>query len=115
MNIESVSFDHTLDVVWASGEVSHYNFMWLRDNARDHQSFDARSHQREVFTARLDPTIKPLSVELLNAGAVLLIRWEQDGDPIEYTNTFLYRYRQPVKTQSLREASTLWDLSLIHI
>jgi trimethyllysine dioxygenase len=109
MNIESVCFEHTLDVVWASGEVSHYSFMWLRDNARDERSFDARTHQREVFTASLDSNIKPLFVERRNAGALLSIQWELDCSPIEYTSTFLYRYRQPVKTQTIRGTSTLWD------
>lgn len=118
MNIESVSVRDlvenavdvvdVVDVVWTNGERSHYSFMWLRDNARDEQSFDARTHQREVFTASVDPTIKPLSVELRDDGAVLLIRWDPDCTPIEYTNTFLYRYRHPVKPLSIRDAATLW-------
>ena len=42
-----------------NGGAATYDYFWLRDNARDPVSYDSRSHQRELFTASVDPAIKP--------------------------------------------------------
>ena len=47
-----------------NGVATRFDYFWLRDNARDPVSFDSRSHQRELFTAALDPHIKPTAGQL---------------------------------------------------
>ena len=42
-----------------NGGAARFDYFWLRDNARDPVSFDSRSHQRELFTALVDPAIRP--------------------------------------------------------
>ena len=55
---ELVLGDDHLSLSINGGPVT-FDYFWLRDNARDPVSFDSRSHQRELFTASVDPAIRP--------------------------------------------------------
>lgn len=89
--IERLEIGDDLVVYWNSGEHSHFSFIWLRDNARDKVSFDARSHQRRLFTAGLDPEISPESTRLVESTA--RIKWPDMDREVSYPADFLYEYR----------------------
>ena len=64
-----------------NGVATRFDYFWLRDNARDPVSFDSRSHQRELFTAALDPHIKPTAGQLNGNASALLLDWpDLDGN-----------------------------------
>ncbi|MEC8553217.1 MAG: hypothetical protein VXY93_22165, partial [Pseudomonadota bacterium] len=50
------------------GGPASFDYFWLRDNARDPVSFDSRSHQRELFTASIDPDIRPRNARVSDTG-----------------------------------------------
>lgn len=109
MKVVTVEFDNALQVTWPNGETSEFSFLWLRDNARDPESFDSRSHQREVFTAKIDPDIKPQRIELSDAGEAILVWWHEGESEISYPAEFLYRYRAPVNHTSAFPKQVYWD------
>ena len=43
--------DDMLSLSFDGGTAARFDYFWLRDNARDPESYDSRSHQRELFTA----------------------------------------------------------------
>lgn len=111
MRILSALKDDELILTWADGSQFSYSFFWLRDHARDESSFDARSHQRKLFTAGIDTDIEPRAVEVIPDGTALLIAWPDLGEPIRYEAEFLYQLRSP-GLDSTRKASVLWDTTL---
>ena len=58
-----------------NGAATRFDYFWLRDNARDPVSFDSRSHQRELFTAALDPDIRPDAAQLNPDASALVLDW----------------------------------------
>ena len=96
--IKKIVVEDDLRVDWVSGGSSHFSFMWLRDNARDPRSFNIRTHQRLVFTADLDPAIRPISNKLDDEG--VLLRWPGKDTEVLYRSSFLYQYRsnQPARS-----------------
>ena len=106
--LETLEVDDELRLLWRSGEISRFNFIWLRDNARDAKNFDARSHQRRVYTAGLDPEIRPESARLQSAG--VCIKWPDMTDEVSYPVSFLHQYGfdQP----SVQEVVETWDADL---
>ena len=94
MQIKSVNVDSSLHLLWQNGEESEYSFLWLRDNARDPANFDSRSHQRLVYTAAIDPDIRPVSTTCSDDGNTLIIHWPDAGDT-PYSSDFLYQYKSP--------------------
>ena len=56
--------DDMLTLSINEGAATGFDYFWLRDNARDPESFDSRSHQRELYTAAVDPTIRPKAARL---------------------------------------------------
>lgn len=64
-------------VVWlASDEPIEVSWLWARDHSRDPASYDPVTHQRQVDTFNIDPTMTPVGVELVD-GAVS-IDWGND-------------------------------------
>lgn len=84
-----------LEVVWQDGEGSCFDYFWLRDNARDTESFNSASHQRELYTAGVARDIKPQEVILDADGTNLLVNWPELSDPVTYPADYLYQYREP--------------------
>ncbi len=88
--LEKLEVDDELRLFWRSGEMSRFSFIWLRDNARDAESFDARSHQRRVYTADLDPGIEPEWAHRQNTD--VCIKWPDMPDEVSYPLSFLHHY-----------------------
>ena len=68
--------DDMLSLSFDGGNAARFDYFWLRDNARDPESFDSRSHQRELFTAAVDPMIRPKAARLSDDGAALILDWQ---------------------------------------
>ena len=75
----------SLIVQWDDSKSTYFDYFWLRDNARDPDSFDVRSHQRELFTAALDPDIRPDGVNLSDNGDTAIIDWPDVDRPVTKT------------------------------
>ncbi len=95
---------------WPGGETSSYSYLWLRDNARDEASFDSRSNQRRVFTASLDPDIRPDEISAAPGGEAVNIQWPDSEAPTAYEADFLYDFRQSKATTT--PAYKTWDGSI---
>ncbi|MEC8129782.1 MAG: hypothetical protein VX053_04290, partial [Pseudomonadota bacterium] len=71
------------------GGPASFDYFWLRDNARDPVSFDSRSHQRELFTASIDPDIRPRNARVSDTGDSLLLNWPDLDGEAQYEAAFL--------------------------
>ena len=69
-----------------------FDYFWLRDNARDPQSFDSRSHQRELYTAAIDPMIRPEAARLSEDGEALILDWPDLTIEAHYEAGFLAEF-----------------------
>ena len=94
-------------VISGSGAVD-FDYFWLRDNARDPISFDSRSHQRELFTCKVDAEIKPVEAALVDDGLALQIKWPDMDDPVFYEGQFLAAYATPTPMLAMPEP-IIWD------
>ena len=81
--------DQGLSLTINGGSTAQFDYFWLRDNARDPQSYDARSCQRELFTAAVDPSIRPRSARLNDAADALVLNWPDLDIEAEYQASFL--------------------------
>ena len=91
--------DDMLTLSINEGAATGFDYFWLRDNARDPESFDSRSHQRELYTAAVDPMIRPKAARLSDDGAALILDWPDLDIEAHYEAGFLADF----------------SLSLIHI
>lgn len=94
MKIASCGCEDMLTIKWADNEVSEFDYFWLRDNAQDAQSFDAKNQQRLVFTAEIDPGIRAKSVTPSGDGSSISVKWFDESVSC-FKASFLYRFRQP--------------------
>jgi hypothetical protein len=72
-----------------NGGAASFDYFWLRDNARDPVSFDSRSHQRELFTALVDPAIRPRRGWVDDSGDSLVLQWPDLDVEAHYDAGFL--------------------------
>ena len=91
-----------------NGADTRFDYFWLRDNARDPVSFDSRSHQRELFTAALDPAIRPTSAQLTRDASALVLEWPDLDVQSEYGAAFLAEFAVPGDGMRLPAAQP-WD------
>ena len=59
--------------------------IWLRDHAQDDNSWDKRSHQRKIFTAKLDTNLHIKKAEVKDNGNSIDIFWSDLNKSINYT------------------------------
>ena len=85
--------DSQLNLSINGGEAT-FDYFWLRDNARDPVSFDSRSHQRELFTALVDPLIRPSNAWLDDATDSLVLEWPDLEAAAHYEAGFLAEFSQ---------------------
>ena len=77
-----------------NGGVASFDYFWLRDNARDPVSFDSRSHQRELFTALVDPAIRPRRGWVDDSSDSLVLEWPDLDVEAHYEAGFLADFAQ---------------------
>ena len=62
--------------------------IWLRDHAKDDDSWDSRSNQRKIFTAKLDPKLHIKKAEIRDHGNSIDILWSDLNKSINYSSEF---------------------------
>jgi len=77
-----------------NGGAASFDYFWLRDNARDPMSFDSRSHQRELFTALVDPEIRPRDGWVDDSTGSLVLEWPDLDVAAHYEAGFLADFAQ---------------------
>ena len=85
----------TIEVCWQSGGGASFPFFWLRDHATDAVSYDSRSQQRELFTAALDPDIRPIDAWVTQGGSCIDVQWPDLEGTVRYSASFLERFATP--------------------
>ncbi len=71
--------------------------IWLRDHAKDNENWDARSHQRKTFTAKLDSNLYIKKASIIEDGDAISILWSDLKKPIEYSSKFLFSNSSKLK------------------
>lgn len=99
---------NALVVDWSNGQSSRFPHFWLRDHATDPDSYDPRTAQREVFTAKVTPDVQPESAELSIDGASLVVRWPGVQEPSCYSAEFLHVFAAP-EAAPASQSPSLWD------
>ncbi|MGB1871575.1 MAG: hypothetical protein ACPHQ8_03030 [Candidatus Puniceispirillaceae bacterium] len=77
-----------------NGGQARFDYFWLRDNARDPVSFDTRSNQRELFTALVDPAIRPRNGWVDDDAGTLVLEWPDLDVAAHYEAGFLAEFAQ---------------------
>ena len=62
--------------------------IWLRDHAKDEKSWDIRSNQRKIFTAKIDPKLHIKNAEIKDNGNSIDILWSDLSKVINYSYQF---------------------------
>ena len=76
-----------LKIFFSNNEEIFLN-IWLRDHAQDDNSWDKRSHQRKIFTAKLDTNLYIKKAEVKDNGNSIDIFWSDLNKSINYTADF---------------------------
>ncbi len=100
--------DEMLTLSINEGAATGFDYFWLRDNARDPESFDSRSHQRELYTAAIDPMIRPKAARLSDDGDALILDWPDLNIEAHYEAGFLADFSSAGDPMRMPEA-TPWD------
>lgn len=114
MSITSVAPNtDSLQVTWDDGHISHFHYIWLRDNC---PCADCRHPQ--VGERTLDPFTIPLDIVpeevKLDETKALNIRWLGDGHQSIYDSIWLRQHTyEPEEKAARRYRHTLWDTSSI--
>ena len=81
--------------------------IWLRDHAKDEDSWDLRSNQRKIFTAKLDPKLHIKKAEVKDNGNSLDILWSDSNKTINYTSKFFLDNLNQSKTS--KQSLKIWE------
>ena len=81
--------------------------IWLRDHAKDEDSWDERSNQRKIFTAKLDPKLHIKKAEVKDNGNSLDILWSDTKKKINYTSKFFLDNLNQSKTS--KQSLKIWE------
>ena len=94
--------------VYFNGEDSEiFPNIWLRDHAKDEDSWDHRSNQRKIFTAKLDPKLHIKKAILKDNGKSVDILWSDLKKPINYSSNFFLENSN--KSQKINNNIKIWD------
>ena len=77
-----------LKVFFENNTEDNFLNIWLRDHAKDEKSWDARSNQRKIYTAKLDPKLHIKEAKLKDNGNSIDILWSDLNKPIKYSSSF---------------------------
>ena len=97
-----------INILFSNNKEDNFLNIWLRDHAKDEDSWDHRSNQRKIFTAKLDPKLHIKKAILKDNGKSVDILWSDLKKPINYTsNFFLENSNKSQKITLLRFTSKL--------
>ena len=77
-----------LRILFSNNKEDNFLNIWLRDHAKDESSWDVRSNQRKIHTAKLDPNLFIKKAVLKEDGRSVEILWSDLTSPINYPSNF---------------------------
>ena len=96
-----------INILFSNNKEDNFLNIWLRDHARDEDSWDYRSNQRKIFTAKLDPKLHIKKAILKDNGKSVDILWSDLKKPINYTSNFFLENSN--KSQKINNNIYIWD------
>ena len=96
-----------INILFSNNKEDNFLNIWLRDHARDEDSWDHRSNQRKIYTAKLDPKLHIKKAILKDNGKSVDILWSDLKKPINYTSNFFLENSN--KSQKINNNIKIWD------
>ena len=96
-----------INILFSNNKEDNFLNIWLRDHAKDEDSWDHRSNQRKIFTAKLDPKLHIKKAILKDNGKSVDILWSDLKKPINYSSNFFLENSN--KSQKINDNIKIWD------
>lgn len=80
-----------LKIQFSDNKEDNFLNIWLRDHAKDEDSWDPRSNQRKIYTAAIDPNLYIKKAILKEDGKSVDILWSDLSKPINYNLDFFIK------------------------
>ena len=96
-----------INILFSNDKEDNFLNIWLRDHARDEDSWDHRSNQRKIYTAKLDPKLYIKKAILKDNGKSVDILWSDLKKPINYTSNFFLE--NSIKPKKIKDNIKIWD------
>ena len=96
-----------INILFSNDKEDNFLNIWLRDHARDKDSWDHRSNQRKIYTAKLDPKLHIKKAILKDNGKSVDILWSDLKKPINYTSNFFLENSN--KSKKINDNIKIWD------
>ena len=96
-----------INILFSNDKEDNFLNIWLRDHARDEDSWDHRSNQRKIYTAKLDPKLHIKKAILKDNGKSVDILWSDLKKPINYTSNFFLE--NSIKPKKIKDNIKIWD------
>ena len=96
-----------INILFSNNKEDNFLNIWLRDHARDEDSWDHRSNQRKIYTAKLDPKLHIKKAILKDNGKSVDILWSDLKKPINYSSNFFLENSN--KSQKINNKIKIWD------
>ena len=100
-------FPDKINILFSNNKEDNFLNIWLRDHARDEDSWDHRSNQRKIYTAKLDPKLHIKKAILKDNGKSVDILWSDLKKPINYSSNFFLENSN--KSQKINNNIKIWD------
>ena len=101
-----------LHIDWGDGGISEHPWIWLRDHSHDPATLHPTTHQRQLDTADVEPSLSAASVTL--ADRAVVIEWTDGGHPTSVLPVeFLRAHRDRGHADTVATERVLWDGSSI--
>ena len=101
---------NSIDILWNDKEISHFHFLWLRDNC--HSSFHPDTRMRDFNILDVTENIRPNNF-FINDDGNLVIKWNEDNHESIFLNTWLRNNCYTIKNKyPLSSPYKLWDSSI---
>ncbi|XP_029114044.1 trimethyllysine dioxygenase, mitochondrial [Scleropages formosus] len=91
------------------GLVMHFDYVWLRDHCRSASCYNAKTNQRNLDTADVALTIRPIKTRVDDE--TLFLTWP-DGHITRYNLGWLARNSYEGQKQSAMQPRILWNLDI---
>lgn len=96
-----------INILFSNNKEDNFLNIWLRDHAKDEDSWDHRSNQRKIYTAKLDPKLYIKKAILKDNGKSVDILWSDLKKPINYTSNFFLE--NSIKPKKIKDNIKIWD------
>ncbi len=96
-----------INILFSNNKEDNFLNIWLRDHAKDEDSWDHRSNQRKIYTAKLDPNLHIKKAILKDNGKSVDILWSDLKKPINYTSNFFLENSN--KSKKINDNIKIWD------